>query len=159
HGSARLTLHHPSMVLTNSRDEETMPAFAPTAPHTRRDPNTHKPRRPFGNPVADPKANMRFVPPPAPTKRNLVLPLNVVMPIATQAIEKAGRLVFHSFGDSGGIHGDDVQKMIADCMEAQIHGEPDEGKRAAFLFHLGDVVYFNGLSTDYDQQFYEPYKY
>jgi hypothetical protein len=28
-----------------------------------------------------------------------------------------------------------------------------------FFYHLGDVVYFNGMSVDYPVQFYEPYQY
>jgi hypothetical protein len=43
-------------------------------------------------------------------------------------------------------------------MEAQIQSAalPD---RPAFFYHLGDVVYFNGLRHLYGVQFYEPYKY
>ena len=32
-----------------------------------------------------------------------------------------------------------------------------EADKAAFLYHVGDVVYFNGQSGLYGAQFYEPY--
>jgi predicted phosphodiesterase len=43
-------------------------------------------------------------------------------------------------------------------MEEQIT-QADEADKPAFLYHLGDVVYFNGISRDYKWQFYEPYQY
>jgi DNA repair exonuclease SbcCD nuclease subunit len=43
-------------------------------------------------------------------------------------------------------------------MEGQI-GDPGVNGSPAFFYHLGDVVYFNGVSTDYPNQFYEPYQY
>src|SRR5258708_11363348 len=30
--------------------------------------------------------------------------------------------------------------------------------RSQFFYHLGDVVYWNGISYHYPEQFYEPYK-
>src|SRR5262249_52624326 len=75
-----------------------------------------------------------------------------------QEAARAKMLVFHSVGDSGGIHGDDVQRAIAIAMDKQIE-QPAPGKPApAFYYILGDCVYFNGESGFYNSQFYEPYK-
>ena len=74
------------------------------------------------------------------------------------AAAKAQRLAFHVIGDFGGIHGDDVQVAVAEAMEGQIESTqvPD---KPSFLYHVGDVVYFNGQSELYGAQFYEPYQY
>ena len=123
-------------------------------------PRFNKPRRPFGDPVAETKATPRFIPPPFTNLQNLVLPLDLVLrdPDEEKRIEKAGRLIFHCVGDTGGIHGTAAQEAVAHAMEAQIQraAAPD---RPAFFYHLGDVVYFNGLSDLYGVQFYDPYKY
>jgi hypothetical protein len=91
--------------------------------------------------------------------QNLVLPLDVVLrnPAEEKRIADAGRLVFHSVGDTGGIHGTEAQEAIAHAMEAQI--QTAAADRPTFFYHLGDVVYFNGLRHLYGVQFYEPYKY
>jgi len=68
-------------------------------------------------------------------------------------------LIFHSVGDTGGIHGDDVEKAISDAMDTQISDATAANKPApAFYYNLGDVVYFNGESSLYNSQFYEPYQ-
>jgi hypothetical protein len=88
----------------------------------------------------------------------LNLPLDVILPDEAKAAASANMLVFHSVGDSGGIHGDDVQKAIANAMNDQIE-KPDAGKPTpAFYHNLGDCVYFNGESAFYTSQFYEPYQ-
>ncbi len=117
-----------------------------------------KTRRPFLDPISIPKNNPHFEKPPLTNNVNLTLPLRVIVPEAAAAAQQAGKLVFHVIGDSGGIHGDDVQVAVAEAMEGQIksaHG-PD---KPAFLYHVGDVVYFNGQSELYGSQFYEPYQY
>ena len=43
-------------------------------------------------------------------------------------------------------------------MEQQIQN-PGVNGSPAFFYHLGDVVYFNGISTDYPSQFYDPYQF
>ncbi len=121
-------------------------------------PRTHKVRRPFGYPVHDPKDFPKFEDFPATTKRNLVLPLDAVLPTKIAAIKAAERLVFHSVGDTGGVNGTDVQDLIAEAMEAQFKGVA-EADMPAFFYHLGDVVYYSGMSRHYPEQFYEPYKY
>ena len=115
--------------------------------------------RPPGDPVAAPKGTPRFIPPPSTNLDNLNLALNVVLPDEAAAVEADGVLVFDAVGDTGGIHGDDVQKAVASAMEAQRAGVAgSKVPAAAFLYNLGDVVYFNGLSNLYISQFYEPYQ-
>src|SRR6516225_9356492 len=113
-------------------------------------------RRPFGDPIAYPDQNPRFISPPLTNHVNLALPLEAIMPV--DWIVQAGRLVFHTVGDTGGVHGTEVQTALAEHMESQVTAATD-GDKPAFFYHLGDVIYFNGQSADYDPQFYEPYQY
>ncbi|HZQ15089.1 MAG TPA: metallophosphoesterase [Pseudolabrys sp.] len=117
-----------------------------------------KQRRPFLEPISDPKNNPHFERPPLTNNVNLALPLRVILPQEAAAAERHKKLVFHSIGDSGGIHGDDIQTAVAEAMEHQCKTAPPQS-RPAFLYHLGDVVYFNGQSELYGSQFYEPYQY
>ena len=123
----------------------------------------HKPfgksHRPLGDPVAAPKPYLRFVPPPPTNLNNLILPLEVILPDEAQAAIDNRVLIFHSVGDTGGIHGDDVEKAISDTMDQQISDANTAKEPApAFYYNLGDVVYFNGESKLYPTQFYEPYQ-
>jgi hypothetical protein len=112
-----------------------------------------------GDPVAAPKPTPRFIPPPPMTVRSLNLPMKVVLPDEAQAAESSGVLLFDAVGDTGGVHGDDVQRAIAEAMQAQrVASAHTKDAAAAFLYNLGDVVYFNGLSRLYLSQFYEPYQ-
>jgi len=123
----------------------------------------HKPvgkiKRPNGNPVAPPKPFPRFVPPPAPAVSNFNLPLEVILPDEVAAANQTGMLIFHCVGDTGGIHGDNVEKAISAAMDQQISDATAKNQPApGFYYNLGDVVYFNGESNLYDSQFYEPYQ-
>jgi Calcineurin-like phosphoesterase len=115
--------------------------------------------RPLGDPVASPKPYPRFIAPPPTNLVNLSLSMDVISPESAKASRDAGSLVFHALGDSGGIHGDYVQKAIADTMNQQILVATQNNTLVpAFFYHLGDVVYFNGESSLYGSQFYEPYQ-
>jgi hypothetical protein len=115
------------------------------------------PRRAFGDPVAAPVANPPYEAPPFTNNVNLLLPLHVIMP--DQWILDAGKLVFHTVGDTGGVNdGAAQQTLIAHAMQAQVEAVADSDK-PAFFYNLGDVVYFNGQSSDYSWQFYEPYQF
>jgi hypothetical protein len=117
-----------------------------------------KERRPFGDPVEIAKQNVRFEPPPFTNLVNLNLPLDIVLPGSDQQLALAQKMVFHTVGDTGGINdGGIVQTAIAEAMEAQIQTAAPADK-PLFFYHLGDVVYFNGESSLYPEQFYEPYK-
>ncbi len=134
----------------------TMHHLVPNAsPHANR---FSKTRRPFLEPISDAKNNPHFEKPPITNNVNLSLPLQVIVPEAAATATKEGKLVFHVIGDSGGIHGDDVQVAVADAMEGQIKAA-NVAAKPAFLYHVGDVVYFNGQSELYGAQFYEPYQY
>jgi hypothetical protein len=119
-----------------------------------------KQRRPFGDPVALPATSPRFTPIPFAPPAHLNLPLSAVLHNAVdrKRLQAAKSLTFHCVGDTGGIHGTDTQEAIAHVMERQIHDAPDT-VRPWFLYHLGDVVYFNGLEREYGTQFYEPYQF
>jgi calcineurin-like phosphoesterase family protein len=121
-------------------------------------PRFSKERRPYLEPISNPKNNPHFEEPPLTNNVNLVLPLRVIVPQAADTATQSDTLVFHVIGDSGGIHGDDVQTAVAEAMEEQIRSVEGPNK-PAFLYHLGDVVYFNGQSELYGSQFYEPYQY
>jgi hypothetical protein len=72
------------------------------------------------------------------------------------AIDGSGILVFHSVGDTGDFRGRQ-QDFVADMMTADAGSLP-EGMKPAFLYHLGDVVYFAGDIDMYGDNFYETYK-
>jgi Calcineurin-like phosphoesterase len=77
----------------------------------------------------------------------------------TQAIIKAGKIVFHSAGDTGASNAGKYQNEIrvSDQLTADCHSA-EAASRPAFFYHLGDVVYDFGESQYYYDQFYEPYR-
>ena len=112
----------------------------PLIPHPSSNaPRFSKPRRNWLEPIAIPKEAPRFIPPPFTNNANLRLPLRVIVPDMAEAAGNAGKLVFHAVGDTGGIHGDEVEIAVAEAMEAQIKNAP-EGDKPAFLYHLRDVI-------------------
>ncbi|HEX5424024.1 MAG TPA: metallophosphoesterase [Candidatus Acidoferrales bacterium] len=80
-------------------------------------------------------------------------------PEMTKAITRAGKIIFHSVGDTGASnqkkYGDEIS--VADQLTADCHNA-NQANRPAFLFHLGDVVYNFGESTYYYDQFYDPFR-
>ena len=130
----------------------------PIAPQLVRLGQIGKPRRAVGDPVAPLKQNTRFTPIPQPVPANLTLPFDVVDPRSYAAAEKAGRLVFHSVGDTGGVNGTATEDAIAVAMEEQIKSSA-AGHVPAFFYNLGDVVYYNGQRALYKTEFYEPYQF
>lgn len=76
---------------------------------------------------------------------------------AVAAATKAGRLVFHSVGDTGNTRGPDPQNEVADKMLGDFN-EADPADVPLFYFHLGDVIYNFGESLYYYDQFYDPYR-
>lgn len=131
---------------------------APFAPHFPRQQKIGKPRRPVGDPVAPLKEITRFEPIPHPAPQQLAAPLSIFDPASSHAAQEAGELVFHCAGDTGGIHGTDIQEAIAVAMEGQIHEAPEKSK-PRFFYILGDVIYFNGQQRLYKTEFYEPYQF
>jgi predicted phosphodiesterase len=117
-----------------------------------------KPRRTTGVAVSPPAPNPRFIAAPKLPSGSLSLNLSAVLPNAVQTATAAGKIVFHSFGDSGGVYGTQAQDAVSQALEDQINAA-DPQSVPQFLFHLGDVVYFNGEENLYTTQFYEPYQY
>lgn len=116
-----------------------------------------KPKRDALNPTSPVAEHSAFIPmPPAPAG-DLTLQLETVLPGITEDITNAGKLVFHAVGDTGGIHGTETQETLAAGMQRQID-EASADDRPRFLYHLGDVVYFNGQPEGYTTQFYEVYQ-
>jgi hypothetical protein len=133
------------------------PVEAPASQNANRIGKQH---RPFGEPVAFLKDTPKFeAVPVAVPEGDLVLSLGDIAPGATESVTKARQMVFHCVGDTGGVSdGSVVQDAVAKAMETQIVN-PGESGSPAFFYHLGDVVYFNGMSVHYPEQFFEPYQY
>ncbi len=112
----------------------------------------------IGNPVTNFPDEPRFRPPPTPAGARFNLPLESILPGVSDQAEKTGALVFHALGDSGGIHGNETQNAVAAAMQDQI-ADAEDREKPRFLFHLGDIVYLSGESSQYVAQFYEPYQY
>jgi hypothetical protein len=102
-----------------------------------------------------------FQPLPKPTgKPPFHLDLKDVLPADRySAIERAQRLVFHVDGDLGGIKFAVPQERVAQGLEEDFTASPPDGSvNPAFLYVLGDCVYFNGQTAQYYAQFYHPYE-
>jgi predicted phosphodiesterase len=120
-----------------------------------------KPKRDFNNPVSPPAESPAFIPAPPTNNVNLSLPLDIILPGADAKIAEAQAMVFHAVGDTGGVKGTETQEGLAAVMAQQIDDSRTNNLPAEeplFFYHLGDVVYFNGMSPDYPVQFYEPYQ-
>jgi hypothetical protein len=96
---------------------------------------------------------------PAPWKALPVMSLSdVIGANASQEIQNAGNIVFHSVGDTGGVKEPSHQFAVADAMAADIGSGSYGAGRPAFFYHLGDVVYYFGQERFYYDQFYDPYR-
>jgi len=73
-----------------------------------------------------------------------------------QAITQAGVLVCHTVGDTGDYRGRQ-QDFVAAMMTADANALAAD-RKPAFLYHLGDVIYFAGDIDKYGDNFYETYK-
>jgi hypothetical protein len=77
------------------------------------------------------------------------------------AINAAGRITFHSVGDTGAAKGVPATAIaneagVADAMTGDVQSGGVSGP--AFFFHLGDVIYNFGEAQYYYDQFYEPFR-
>lgn len=96
---------------------------------------------------------------PAPRVDPPVMDLGTVLPASALAqIKAAGRLVFHSVGDTGGIIRPEPQLAVADALTADLANKTFATGLPAFFYHLGDVVYYFGQELYYPEQFYDPYR-
>jgi acid phosphatase type 7 len=84
---------------------------------------------------------------------------DVIDETSYEAIVAAKHLVFHAAGDTGGVKDPHPQEYVAYAMEEDFYGNPaDASVNPAFFYQLGDCVYFNGESSQYYSQFYDPYE-
>lgn len=132
--------------------------FAFANPHATRDNyDTFDPKNVFAD--ANIKSTPTPEPVPVPRRTPPVLALaDVVGAGVVSQIQRAGKIVFHAVGDTGGIKQPDSQFKVADAMAAEIAGATYAGGRPTFFFHLGDVVYYYGQERYYYDQFYDPYR-
>ena len=72
-------------------------------------------------------------------------------------IVKNKKLVLHSVGDTGGVNTPTYIEGVTRYMECDFTYAPDPSSVPALLYHLGDVVYYDGESANYWPEFYEPY--
>jgi len=103
-----------------------------------------------------PKYPFQPLPPPngpAPYRYDLS---HLLQPEDMQKIAAAGTLVCHTVGDTGDYRGRQ-QDFVAGLMTADAEAL-DADHKPAFLYHLGDVVYFAGDIDKYGDNFYETYK-
>lgn len=68
-------------------------------------------------------------------------------------IEDTSPITFLVIGDHGGILDPEPQNAVSNAMQARVLSEP----HPAFLYSVGDVVYFYGDQSKYQPQFYEAY--
>ena len=103
-----------------------------------------------------PQQPWRDLPPPSglpPFRMNLDVILDSQ---SIQNIQKSGKLVFHSVGDTGGVNTPTYIEDVARFMECDfVYTQPPD--RPSFFYHLGDVVYYDGEGANYWPEFYEPY--
>jgi hypothetical protein len=100
----------------------------------------------------------RFRELPAPTgPAPYHLDLRDIIPAsAYEEVIAAKKLVFHFNGDIGGINFAVPQELVAAGMEADCYAAGQPAPR--FLYLAGDCVYFNGETSRYYAQFYQPYE-
>jgi 3',5'-cyclic AMP phosphodiesterase CpdA len=61
---------------------------------------------------------------------------------------------FHVIGDSGGVKDPNPQKAVAAALVADLTAHPE----TAFMWHVGDIDYFEGAQGEYVPQFFEAYE-
>ena len=80
-------------------------------------------------------------------------------PQIVKKITTAGKIIFHVLGDSGIQHRQIRRRTpCRRSIVARLRIDRTQDNRAAFLFHLGDVVYNFGEAQYYYDQFYEPFR-
>jgi hypothetical protein len=70
--------------------------------------------------------------------------------------QNPGVLIFQAAGDTGGIVDPAPQQRVASAMAAPFT-DTNATRKPSFLYLLGDLIYFNGESQQYQSQFYQPY--
>jgi flagellar biosynthesis chaperone FliJ len=92
--------------------------------------------------------------PPPTGPKPFHLSLNqVIGDPAIAEIQSSGRLVFQMTGGTGGANNPTPQERVAAAMESQL----TSNLKPAFLYILGNLIYYNGEAKYYYDQFYKPY--
>jgi hypothetical protein len=92
---------------------------------------------------------------PAPKREPTMTLDEIIGASGMKQIQDAGSISFHAVGDTGSP--DTMTEIISGAMAADYDiGNP--GSAPAFLFHLGDVIYYDNTDKGYLAQFYTPYK-
>jgi Calcineurin-like phosphoesterase len=111
------------------------------------------------------KNDLQQIPPP---RKNVPMQLQLADftgPAIISAIQQAGKITFHSVGDTGAAKVNREQTVqraiqneaeVADAMANDVATSGTNGP--AFFFHLGDVIYNFGEGQYYYDQFYEPFR-
>ena len=102
------------------------------------------------------RPNEKFCPLPAKITSSGLLRLTLHdLPID----DPTDTMAFHVIGDSGGIKDPNPQANVAKLLTADLNRSETLGLvKPSFLYHLGDVVYYNGDHSEYFPQFYEAYE-
>jgi hypothetical protein len=117
-------------------------------------------QRPEQGVVTTPYPKSVFQPLPAPTgKFPYHLDIGNVVPAAdVHKIIRSKQMIFHLTGDVGGVKSPQDQILVAEHMEMQFD-KTNPGINPLFLYLAGDVVYYFGQLSEYNNQFFEPYKF
>ncbi|WP_158796146.1 metallophosphoesterase [Pedobacter sp. L105] len=68
------------------------------------------------------------------------------------------QMIFQVAGDTGGLKSPAFQQLIAEQMGKQYLNAKKVTDKPSFLYHVGDIVYHFGEATQYERQFFKPYK-
>ncbi len=101
--------------------------------------------------AAENHTNREPLPPPTGSA-----PYRLALTSVIETPLSATKMVFHVIGDSGGIDNASPQQYVAAKLTDQFETATGEDK-PSFLYHLGDVVYFNGEWNKYYGQFFNVY--
>jgi predicted phosphodiesterase len=92
---------------------------------------------------------------PDPIREPIMTLDDIIGAQGTQEIVARGSITFHAVGDTGSP--DTMTEIVSNVMTND-YDISDPAGAPAFLFHLGDVIYYDNTARGYLQQFYTPYK-
>lgn len=101
-----------------------------------------------------------FQPLPVPTGKS-PYHLNINQIITNEVynrITTSKKMIFHLTADVGGVQNPQDQVLVSEHMEAQFDTTKPE-LNPVFLYVAGDVVYYYGKLSEYNVQYFEPYKF
>ena len=96
-----------------------------------------------------------FQPVPRPSGPTHLALEKIIGTDAVQRIQNAGNMTFQTVGATGGVKNSSFQSAVAQQLSSQFR--PGDSHNPAFLYLLGNIVFYNGETDHYYEQFYEPY--